>query len=304
MILPARAAERGDSSDLSRRVAPYAVRIGTSLVINAALTEVLKTSIHEMRPDRSDNDSWPSRHVSWMTTASFIVARELYDRSPWWAVGAHAINDVMMMQRTFSGNHFPKDVLGGMAVGLVSTQLGYMIGNLVYPSSRRPMPAAVSDFMPSLDVTTSALFPLSGGAEGYSGRTAVNTSVRGTLPLSDHWGAAVTANMRSMPLYSRAEGIYAGMIDGIGLAAGAVYYLDLPSSRWNFESRASAGFLRNFHGNGVRRPTVSFTFDLAAGAGFVLTPSLALGAEAGYSLWTLDNAVSALTVGMFTRVLF
>lgn len=290
-----------DSSDLSRRIAPYAVRIGSSLVINAAITEVLKATIHEMRPDRRNNDSWPSQHVSWTTTVASIVSHELYQRSPWWVLGSHAVTGAMMMERTFSSNHYPKDVLGGLAVGLVSTEIGYFIGRAIYPHAMPAVPAAVSDFMPAIDVVTTAFFPL-GGKKDISGGTGVNTSVRGTLPMADHWGVTAALNLSSMPLYESKK--YVSMVDGLGFSLGATGYVDMPGKRFFAEGRALAGVMRNFHGAGIKRPTCSFTFDVTAGAGCALTQALSIGLEAGYRYRYLGNVDSALSLGLFTRASF
>lgn len=299
----ARAAEMTtDSADFSARVAPYMVRIGTSLIANATLTEVLKSSIHELRPDRSDNDSWPSRHSSWVTTIGSIVAHELYCKSPWWVLGAHAVTDAVMMQRVWSSNHYAKDVIGGMAVGLISAEIGYFLGNVIYPSHRKTVPAATSDFLPTIDVMTTSMFPLCGGAPGMSAHTAVNTAVRGTLPLSEHWGVSVATNFRSAPLYK--DKVFMNNVDGIGAAMGCAGYWELPGKRWNAEAHAMAGFMHNFHGREVPHPSVSFTLDITAGAACAITPRLSAGAEAGYSYWALRRGVSALTIGIFTRASF
>lgn len=298
---PVAKASEADSIHVSRGIAPYAVRIGSSLVINAALTEVLKSTIHEMRPDRRDNHSWPSQHVSWTTTVASIVSHELYQRSPWWVLGSHAVTGAMMMERTFSSNHYPKDVLGGLAVGLVSTEIGYFIGRAIYPGSIPKIPAAVSDFMPAVDVVTTAFFPV-GGKNDISGGTGVSTAVRGTLPMSDHWGVTAALNLSSMPLYASKK--YVSMVDGFGFSLGATGYLDMPGNRFFAECRAMAGVMRNFHGAGVSRPTCSLTFDVTAGAGCALTQSLSIGLETGYHYRYLGNVDPALSLGLFTRASF
>lgn len=294
--------ERGDTADFSRRVAPYAVRIGSSLVINAALTEVLKSTIHEIRPDRSDNDSWPSRHVSWTSTVASIVGHELYRKSAWWVIGAHAVTDAMMIQRSLCNAHYPKDTFGGLVTGLISTEIGYFLGDLIYPGERETLPDATADFLPSFDVTTTAMFPLNGATTATSARMAINTSVRAALPLSDHWGITAAVNMRSMPVYH--QNSYMTHIDGGGVSAGAVFYIPLPSRRFSIEARALPGFIANFHGGDLRKPHISFTTDINIGASCTLTPSLSLGAEIGYSLWTLNKSVSSITFGAFTRASF
>lgn len=291
-----------DTADFSARVAPYAVRIGTSFVINAVATEVLKSSVRELRPDRSDNDSWPSRHTSWATMAGAVVSHELYRKSPWWVLCSHAAVSGIAWQRTLSGAHYPKDVLGGMLTGLVSTELGYLIGGLVYPSARAPLPAAVAEFLPAVDVVTTALFPLCGGGEDVTGRTAVSYSVRAALPLSERFGVTVAANFRSMPLY--AAGKYVSMIDGAGMSAGAVCYIPLNSRRFSAEARLAPGFIKNFHGEDVGHPGISFAINAGGGISCALTPALSVGCEAGYSLWALRSAVSAISLGFFTRASF
>lgn len=296
------AAERGDSVAAHRRVAPYAMRIGASVAFNAGLTELLKSSIHEMRPDRSDNDSWPSRHTSWAFNLMSVAAHELYGYSGWWVVGAHTAANAVAVQRLLSGNHFPKDVLGGAAVGIISTELGYLLSDLIFPGSRQPLPYVASDFLPTLDATTTALFPLTGGAEGVSARTGMNTSIRSSLPLSDCFGVTAAVNMRSMPMY--AAGQYLTHLDAIGFGAGVMGSIEMPWRRWSAEARLMPGFLHNFHGEGVSHPKVSFTIDITASAACALTHSTSVGFEAGYHYWALRDAVSALSVGAFTRVMF
>ena len=288
-----------DSNDFSSRMAPRVTRIGVSLVVNAALTEVMKTSIHQMRPNRADNQSMPSRHVSWTATIASIVSRELYRESAWWVLGAHAMTDGMMLQRTLSKSHYPKDVLCGMAVGMVSSEVGYLIGGLVYPSTRRGLPYGAAEFMPAIDVTTTALLPLCGGAKGYSAGIGMSTAVQGTLPLSDEWGGRIGFEMRSLPLYR--SDVYAGTLDGWGMSGGAVRYFELPWQRWSAEAHAMAGFVKHFHGEGIPHPRISFTMDIGGAMTWTVTSQLSIGVDAGYNYWALRRGLSSISVGIFTR---
>ena len=288
-----------DSTDFSSRMAPRITRIGVSLVANAAITEVMKTSIHELRPNREDNQSMPSRHVSWMATIASIVSREMYHESAWWVLGAHALTDGMMLQRTLSRAHYPKDVLCGMAVGVASSQLGYFLSELVYPSTRCGLPYGAAEFMPSIDVTTTALLPLCGGAKGYSVGVGLSTAVRGTLPLSDEWGGRIGFEMGSLPMYH--SDIYAGTLDGWGLSGGVVRYFELPWQRWSAEAQAMAGFMRHFHGEGIPHPRLSFTLDMRGTMRWSLTSALSIGVEAGYNYRALRRGMSSISVGIFTR---
>lgn len=307
---PARAwaEQQTDSSRIeqfSSRVAPYAVRIGTSVVLNAALTEVLKNSIHELRPDRHDNNSWPSRHTSWITTAGAIVSNELWQKSPWWVVGSHAVVNIVGMQRTMSSAHYPKDVLGGMAVGIVSTELGYLLGRALYPNAtHKPVEAPIYEFMPTLDVETDALFPLCGGTRIARGHTSMSASVRASLPIGDLWGITVRAGASSIPMYLRENGAYQSMIDAAGLSLGAMLASPIGNSRWGLEGRLMPGVTYNFHGQGLSYSRLAFTIDAQCSAVAMITNSLGLGINVDYYFRALRRNIHALGVGGFTRVVF
>lgn len=297
-----------DSSRVERvsaNIAPYVVRIAASVILNAAFTEVLKNSIHEIRPDRHDNDSWPSRHTSWITTVGAIVSHELWEKSPWWVVGSHAVTNIVGMQRTISGTHYPKDVLGGMAIGIVSTELGYLVGRILYPdAAHKTDEAPLYEFMPTLDVETDALFPLCGGTRIARGHTSMSASVRASLPICDNWGITARAGASSIPMYLHANNAYQSTIDAAGLSLGAVIATPLGNSRWGFEGRLMPGMSYNFHGRGLSYARLAFTVDAQCSAVAMITNSLGLGVNVDYYFRALRRNIHALGVGGFTRVVF
>lgn len=291
-----------ETADTTRiGAAPIVASAGTAVVANAALTELLKHTIHETRPDGSGHDSWPSRHTSWSFTAASVLAHELYRFSPWWVSAAHAAADAMAMQRVWSGKHYPKDVLGGAAVGLLSGEIGYFVRRIIYPRSIRRLPAASADWVPGIDVATTALFPVSGPARGMSARTGVMSAIRLSLPLAEWWGPAVQIDMRSMPVY--AAGTYTDMIDGLGLSAGAAFSWS-HDSKWAPHARLMPGIVRNIHTADIPHCGWTFSLEAAGGAYCQLTHRLALGAEAGYLLWAVHRPVSMLTLSLITRACF
>ena len=286
----------------TNRLTPMVVRIGSSAAINIGLTEISKSTIHQARPNFSGNDSWPSRHTSWIFTAASITTHELYCKSAWWVVGAHAVADAVAMQRVLSNNHFPKDVLGGAMIGLLSAEAGYYISDLLFPGSRVALPQVAADWLPSLDVTTTAFFPLCGGTNGYDGRTSVGTAIRMNMPITESFGFTATTAMRSTPMYG-SHG-YCSTISSAGLSLGLTGYADLPFNRWSAEGRVMPGFVYNFDGEVVEHPSCSFTFDITLGMNCRLTDDLAIGTEVGYLYWSLQRGMSAIQLGVFTRKLF
>lgn len=282
-------------------VAPIVVRVGTTAAANAALTEIFKASVHEMRPDRSGNHAWPSRHTSWAFAGASALSHELYLVSPWWVAAAHAVADATAMQRVLAKRHYPKDVIGGAAIGLMSAEIGYAVGRMLYPHAYPQLPHAVADWTPSLDITTQMFVPLCDAASGTSAETGAATSLRLTIPFADRWGAVGAATLRSMPV--SVDGRFADMISSAGLAAGVAGWVPV-GGRWAMEARAMAGVARNFDGNGISHPSCSFTFDIEGGISCRLTDGLAVGAETGYSYWALRHGLSAITLAIFSRVLF
>ena len=130
ICLSATAQQTADST--YRRVPRTIVAAGGSVVINAAFTEVMKHTIKEVRPDRSANNSFPSRHTSWAYTASTVLSNELYRYSPWWSMGAHAVASAVGTQRILAKRHWASDVISGAATGIISTELAYFISRKIY----------------------------------------------------------------------------------------------------------------------------------------------------------------------------
>ena len=87
---------------------------GLSVGAAFAVTESLKYTIHERRPDGSDNKSFPSGH----TSASFAAAASLEKRYGW-QVGlpAHLVAAFVGVSRVEAKKHFVGDVLVGAVIG-------------------------------------------------------------------------------------------------------------------------------------------------------------------------------------------
>ncbi|RST31793.1 phosphatase PAP2 family protein [Sphingomonas ginkgonis] len=80
-------------------------------------TQILKHTIHEERPDNSDNQSFPSGH----TSVSFAAAASLEKRYGW-QVGlpAHLVAAFVGVARVGAKKHFVHDVVAGAVIGEAS----------------------------------------------------------------------------------------------------------------------------------------------------------------------------------------
>lgn len=75
--------------------------------------------------ERPDSWSFPSGHTCSSFAAAGIWCRTLERR--WMKVGAVVLAALMGFSRLFVGVHYPSDVLVGMCVGLLGSQLIYLI---------------------------------------------------------------------------------------------------------------------------------------------------------------------------------
>lgn len=112
VLIPAAAA----GVTLVRKDCQGAKQLFVSLLAAAAVTEGLKTVVHERRPNGGDR-SFPSGHAS----ISFAGATFLQARNGWrYGVPAFLAAAFVGYSRVESDEHWTKDVLGGAAIGIAS----------------------------------------------------------------------------------------------------------------------------------------------------------------------------------------
>lgn len=91
-----------------------------SLAATEGVTQLLKHTVRERRPDGSDRRSFPSGH----TSVSFAAAGYLHQRYGWrWGLPAALAAGVVGVARVQSHDHHWHDVLAGAVIGEVSAFL-------------------------------------------------------------------------------------------------------------------------------------------------------------------------------------
>ena len=88
------------------------------------MTNGLKYTIREQRPDSESLNSFPSGHTSMAFTGAELVRREY---GGWWGVGAYALATTTALMRVYNGRHWTSDLLGGAAIGILSADIGYWL---------------------------------------------------------------------------------------------------------------------------------------------------------------------------------
>ena len=132
-------------SDWPRLLASAAMSYG----IMAAFVNSLKYTAREMRPDGSSSNSWPSGH----TATAFVGATMLHKeygltRSPLWSVAGYGVATATGVMRVLNNRHWVSDVMSGAGIGILSTELGYALSDILFKGRgllRNDLPADSTD---------------------------------------------------------------------------------------------------------------------------------------------------------------
>ena len=104
-----------------------------SYAIMAGFVNGIKYTASEMRPDGSTANSWPSGHTATSFVGATILHKEYgLTRSPWFSVAGYGVATATGVMRILNNRHWISDVLSGAGIGIMSTELGYAIGDLLF----------------------------------------------------------------------------------------------------------------------------------------------------------------------------
>ena len=106
---------------------PFRERIAataTATLAMVALTNGMKHTIREKRPDSDARNSFPSGH-----TATAFLGAELVriEYGNGWGAGAYAVATGIAFLRLYNDRHWLNDIIGGAGVGILSAKIGYWL---------------------------------------------------------------------------------------------------------------------------------------------------------------------------------
>lgn len=100
-------------------------RMGVHLVAFAtmtALTQGLKYTIRERRPDSGARNSFPSGHTATAFMGAELLRIEYAGISPWIGYAGYAVAATTAFLRVYNNRHYLNDVLAGAAIGIFSSR--------------------------------------------------------------------------------------------------------------------------------------------------------------------------------------
>lgn len=184
----------------------------TADVISAAtmagIVNGLKYTVKRQRPNNGKRNSFPSGHTATAFMAATMLYKEYGDISPWIGIGAYTSSTLVAIGRMMNDRHWLSDVLAGAGIGIMSTELGYFLSDLIFKKKTvKEILGPDTDYKDVLSfieyaVGYSCLFPSEFRVNGinicaYGG---VNTAISGAYYMNNGWGVGMQANILSANL--------------------------------------------------------------------------------------------------------
>jgi membrane-associated phospholipid phosphatase len=86
----------------------------------------LKNATHELRPDLSAYNSFPSGHTAQAFAGAVFLSEEYKDKIKWMPYLAYGIASSVGLLRMANNRHYISDVLAGAGIGMLSMKLAYV----------------------------------------------------------------------------------------------------------------------------------------------------------------------------------
>jgi len=229
-----------------------AVSQGIATALMAGTVKGLKESVHSLRPDGADHRSFPSGHTAFAFMGATMMARELGHVSPWYAIGAYAVATGVAVERAVDRHHFPTDIVAGADIGIISAQLGYWVGDMLFGDRQLELPP--QDLCHNTNFSYLALQtglalplgPIHAGDTHIQRLPALSASLRGGWAISEHWGLGLEFGLLSTPLITDVHH-YRTHVKSLSSLSALItpYYIFPLNDRVSFTAEAAAGYRHN-----------------------------------------------------------
>jgi membrane-associated phospholipid phosphatase len=109
------------------KVVGQTIILGMSSVLVAQVVTFLKHSTHQLRPDGSTYNSFPSGHTTTAFVGAEMMNQEFGWRSPWYSVAGYSMATATGVLRVMNNRHWLSDVVTGAGIGILSTKFTYWL---------------------------------------------------------------------------------------------------------------------------------------------------------------------------------
>ncbi len=277
LMIGLKAAGVESRSSWGRMVTSDAISVVTmTLAVNA-----LKSATSVKRPDTSADNSFPSGHTATAFMTATMFHKEYGARSYWYSVGAYTAATATGMMRVVNNRHWVSDVLVGAGIGILSTEVGYLLADLIFRDrginydldeySKAPSWHTISS-PSSIGLYIGASIPLGKitlpEVESISIGTGSRVALEGAYYLNKNVGVGGRAAITSSPI--RLNGVT--QYDEFDYVSGSVggFYSQILSRRWRASVKALLGV------NYFEQMQICEGFDINNGAHMALGTGLSV----------------------------
>lgn len=99
----------------------------TSQLISGAMVLPLKHIVKEVRPDSSNNLSFPSGHTATAFSSAQFMFHEYHDSNFWLSISGYPFAIFTGTYRAINNKHWVGDIVAGAGFGILATELAYWV---------------------------------------------------------------------------------------------------------------------------------------------------------------------------------
>lgn len=96
----------------------------TAYLTMVAVSNIMKVSFRERRPNSDERNSFPSGHTAAAFTGAELMRLEYGN---WIGLAGYAVATTVGALRIYNDRHWINDVIGGAAIGIISARIGYWL---------------------------------------------------------------------------------------------------------------------------------------------------------------------------------
>jgi len=106
---------------------PRTIILGMSSILSDQVVTLLKHGTHQLRPDGSTYNSFPSGHTTTAFVGAEMMNQEFGWRSPWYSVAGYSMATATGVLRVMNNRHWLSDVVTGAGIGILTTKFSYWL---------------------------------------------------------------------------------------------------------------------------------------------------------------------------------
>jgi hypothetical protein len=231
---------------------------------------LLKNTTHVLRPDGRAYNSFPSGHTATAFAGATFLHKEYGQyRDPMYSLFGYAMATGTGMGRQLNNRHWVSDVLVGAGIGILSTELGYWIGDKIHGNKgtyqqldKKGLLSA--NINPSfIEMKLGTAWPLEHELPNENHLNMCNgftTAIEGAYFFNRNIGIGGAISLSSIPFSKEtlsidntnvqqiASGTYSQALGGKGFCIGP--FFDFPlSPKWSFATKLIAGYGKGVKGS-------------------------------------------------------